>query len=225
MLAEYSTMRLTSDSGRKLNRYTPRPATLESVENAIQETPFGRATWAAAGTDCANSGPSMISAPSSSACCVPWAAPCGLPPSSLIRSWMFGFWNSASAISAEFRIDCAATAALPDADSGSSRPTLTWPLPATIGCCAGPEGPAGGCEANGLENWPRVCCTPAQAPRRGAPSTRPLAVRRVSPEAGGPEDSGLGLGGPTIISLLLTDQPERVPQSIRRGGFRHIVGE
>ena len=173
----------------------------------------------------------MISAPSSSACCVPWAAPCGLPPSSLIRSWMFGFWNSASAISAEFRIDCAARAALPDADSGSSRPTLTWPLPATIGCCAGPEGAAGGCEANGLENWPRVCCTPAQAPSRGAPSTRPIAVRRVAPEMSGPEDSGLGLSGPTMVSLLLTDrdQPERAPPIDQEGWIqaycRRIVNQ
>ena len=56
---------------------------------------------------------------------------------------MFGFWNSASAISAAFFIDCAATPALPDADSGRISPTLTWPLPATSGCCAGPAGADG----------------------------------------------------------------------------------
>ena len=58
----------------------------------------------------------------------------------LIKSWMLGFWNSASAISAEFFIDCAATPALLDADNGSSSPTLTCPLPATKSCCGGPAG-------------------------------------------------------------------------------------
>ena len=53
---------------------------------------------------------------------------------------MFGFWNSASAISAAFFIDCAATPALPDADSGRIRPTLTWPVPTAVGCCGGPAG-------------------------------------------------------------------------------------
>ena len=42
---------------------------------------------------------------------------------------MFGFWNSASAISAAFFIDCAATPALPAPDSGRIRPTLTCPVP------------------------------------------------------------------------------------------------
>jgi hypothetical protein len=91
MLTECSTMRLTSDSGRKLRRKTPRPAMLESVENAMHETLRPRATWAVAGTEAANSGPRMISAPSSSACCAPCWAPWGLPPSSLIRSWMLEF--------------------------------------------------------------------------------------------------------------------------------------
>ena len=66
---------------------------------------------------------------------------------------MFGFWNSASAISAAFFIDCAATPALPAADSGRTNPTLTWPVPTASGCCAGPAGPASGCcDPNGLEN-------------------------------------------------------------------------
>ena len=56
---------------------------------------------------------------------------------------MLGFWNSASAISAAFFIDCAATPALPAADSGRINPTLTWPLPTASGCCGGPAGPAG----------------------------------------------------------------------------------
>src|SRR6188472_3047273 len=95
---------------------------LESVENAMTETPRVRVSCAVEGTESANSGPRMISAPSASACWVPWLAPCGLPPSSLIRSWTFGFWNSASAISAAFFIDCAATPALPAAD----RERLLW---------------------------------------------------------------------------------------------------
>jgi len=123
----------------------------------------------------------MISAPSSSACCVPWLAPCGLPPSSLIRSRIFGFWNSASAISAAFFIDCAATPALPVADSGRINPTLTCPVPTASGCCVGPAGPASGCEPNGLENWLKLCCMLAQAPSRGAPRIKPTAVRRVAP--------------------------------------------
>src|SRR3984957_4201879 len=209
MLAAYSMIRLTSASGRKLNRKTPRPATLESVENAITDMPRARVLCAVAGTDSANSGPRMISAPSSSACWVPCWAPCGLPPSSLIRSWMLGFWNSASAISAAFFIDCAATPALPAADSGRINPTLTCPVPTASGCWVGPAGPASGCELlNGLENELRLCCTLAQAPSRGAPRIRPTAVLRVAPEGW-----DLGLSGPAIASLPLTDRhrPGRPP--------------
>src|ERR1700710_1680981 len=132
---------------------------------------------------------------------------------------MFGFWNSASPISAAFFIDCAATPALPAADSGRIRPTLTWPLPTDSGCCCGPAGPASGCdELNGLENWPSDCCTPAQAPSSGAPRIRPTAVRRVVSQETGPADPGLRLCGPTIVSLLLTDQnrPGHRPRSQRR---------
>jgi hypothetical protein len=64
----------------------PRPATFASVENAIIATLRGRATCADALTDCANSGPTMMAAPSLSACCAANCAPCGVPPSSLIRS-------------------------------------------------------------------------------------------------------------------------------------------
>src|SRR5258708_14474767 len=201
MPAEYSTIRLTSDSGRKLRRKTPRPARLESVENAITLTPLARVSCAAAGTEEANSGPRMISAPSASACWVPWLAPCALPASSLIRSWMFGFWNSASAISAAFFIDSAGTPALPAADSGRINPTLTCPVPTASGCCGGPEGPASGCdEPNGLENE----LTPAQAPSSGAPRIRPIADRRVAPEGLGLAGAGLGSSAPTIPSLLST---------------------
>src|SRR6476646_9995114 len=181
----------------------------------MTDTPRVRASCAVAGTDNANNGPRMISAPSSSACCVPCCAPCGLPASSLIRSWILGFWNSASAISAAFFIDCAATPALPLPDSGRITPTLTCPVPATSGCCGGPEEP--GCELNGLENWLRLCCTPEQAPSRGAPRIRPTAVRRVVPEDRALGRS-LGFRGPTIVSLLLTDRDRSGPNLPRSGG-------
>ena len=88
-----------------------------------------RATCPTALTDCAKRGPIMISAPSEMACWAPACAPCGVPPSSFTSSWMFGLLNSASAISAAFFIDCAATPALPCADSGRTRATRTWPSP------------------------------------------------------------------------------------------------
>src|SRR6202011_6017957 len=180
----------------------------------MTDTPRARVSWAVAGTDNANNGPRMISAPSSSACCVPCCAPCGLPPSSLNSSWILGFWNSASAISAALRIDCAATPALPAPDSGRMTPTLTCPVPATSGCWRGPEGP--GEAPNELENWLRL---PEQAPSSGAPRIKPSAVRRVVPEGGriavpvpegpdlkGPDVKGPdgGLSGLTIAFLLST---------------------
>jgi hypothetical protein len=50
----------------------------------------------------------------------------------------------------------------------------------------------------------------------------PTAVRRVAPEA-----FDLGLSGPTMTSLLLTDQngQDIQPANDQEGGFRHIVGE
>src|SRR5262245_5647850 len=115
----------------------PRDATLASVENAIIGTPRPRASWPAGDTECANSGPRMISAPSSIACWAAACAPCTLPPSSFTRSWMLGALNSARAISAAFFMDCAASAALPLADSGRMRPTLTCPVPIALPCCGG----------------------------------------------------------------------------------------
>ena len=50
---------------------------------------------------------------------------------------MSGLLNSASASSAALRIDCAATAALPLADSGRISPTLTWPPPILAAGCEG----------------------------------------------------------------------------------------
>ena len=169
----------------------------------------------------------MISAPSSSACWVPCCAPCGLPPSSLIRSWMLGFWNSASAISAAFFIDCAATPALPAADSGRINPTLTCPLPTASGCCAGPAGRRAKSELNGLENELRLCCTPAQAPSKGAPRIRPIAVRRV--ESGC--DQTWDFAGPPSCLYLLTDRNRPgLSASKRSGGWiqaycRRIVNQ
>ena len=119
-----------------------------------------RVSCAVDGTEPANSGPRMISLPSSSACWVACCAPCGVAPSSLIRSWMLGFWNSASAISAAFFIDCAATPALPAAESGSSIPTLTCPVPTAAGCCGGPAGPA-------FWDDPKEFCAPGARAKQG----------------------------------------------------------
>ena len=129
----------------------------------------------------------MISAPSSSACCVPWLAPCGLPPSSLIRSWMFGFWNSASAISAAFFIDCAATPALPAADSGRINPTLTCPVPTASGCCGGPAGPASGWRAERIGERAEALLHAGAGPEQGRAEDQ--ADRRPP---GGPGRLGFG---------------------------------
>ena len=56
---------------------------------------------------------------------------------------MFGFWNSASAISAAFFIDCAATPALPAPDSGRIRPTLICPVPTATALLRRPRRPLG----------------------------------------------------------------------------------
>src|SRR5215813_4457598 len=118
----------------------PRAATLASVENAITGTPRPRAARPTGPTVSANSGPKMISAPSSSACCAACCAPGALPPSSFTRSWRSGLLNSASAISAALRMDCAATAALPLADNGRIRPALTLPSPILLAGCDGAPG-------------------------------------------------------------------------------------
>ena len=99
-----------------------------------------RATCPTGVTVSANSGPRMISAPSSSACCAACCAPGARPPSSLIRSWRSGLLNSASAISAALRMDCAATPAFPLPDSGKMRPTFTWPVPMLLVGCDGGVG-------------------------------------------------------------------------------------
>src|SRR5471032_3212453 len=103
-------------------------------------------------------------------------------------------------------MDCAATPALPAADSGRINPTLTWPLPTASGCCCGPDGP--GCELNGFENELRLCWTPAQAPSKGAPRISPTAVRRVVPGR-----RYLGLSGPAIL-IFSMDRPQTGPDFI-----------
>jgi hypothetical protein len=114
---------------------------LVSVENAITGTPRARAARATGPTVSANSGPRMISAPSSSACWAACCAPAALPASSFTSSWRSGLLNSASAISVASRMDWAATAALPLADKGRIRPALTLPSP--IGVVVGCDGAAG----------------------------------------------------------------------------------
>src|SRR3974390_3589901 len=104
----------------------------------------GLATLAPALTDCANNGPTMISAPSATACCAAACAVRGLPASSFTSNCTFGCLNSASAISAAFFIDCAATPALLCADNGRMSATPTRPLPGGGGVGAGCSASVGG---------------------------------------------------------------------------------
>ena len=145
------------------------------------------------------------------------ARPAALPPSSLIRSWMLGFWNSASAISAAFFIDCAATPALPEADSGRIRPTLTCPVPTASGCCCGPGGP--GRPGTSRTGW-RCRRRRRAAARRGRAAAGRRASAKCAPPGrclapADPTGPGLRLNGPTISSLLLTDR--------RRPGLRLLA--
>src|SRR3979490_11195 len=60
---------------------------------------------------------------------------------------MFGLLNSASASSAALRIDWPARPALPLAESGSTKATLTWPVPIALRAdCS--DGGGGELEAN-----------------------------------------------------------------------------
>src|SRR5581483_4244725 len=100
-----------------------------------------------------------------------------LPPSSLIRSCIFGLLISASAISAAFFIEMAARPALPAAESGRMSATLICPAPSVLGACGGP-----------------ACCTgvpkspmpepvqPASTP--ASPATRIPIQRRLAGEGG-----------------------------------------
>ena len=120
-------------------------------------------------TVCANSGPRMISAPSSSTCCAACWAPGALPPSSFTRSWISGLLNSASAISAALRIDCAATPALPLADSGRMSPTLTLPCADTGRRLRRRRRLRAGNEIAGAKNCPSTPASRAAGCKRGEP--------------------------------------------------------
>jgi len=91
-----------------------------------------------------------------------------------------GFWNSASAISAAFFIDCAATPALPAADNGRIRPTLIWPVPTGERLLLRARPPA-------ARRRVSADCTPAQAPSKGVPRMRP-GRRAASRRAAGHQD-------------------------------------
>ena len=115
-----------------------------------------------------------------------------VPPSSFTRSWMSGALNSASAISAALRIDCAATPALPRADSGRIRPTLTWPVPivAPGGACAlcgGGDGDVNELSRLELPEQPAnsALAGAASPARRGAATTGRPAHGAAFPQHGG----------------------------------------
>src|SRR5581483_816743 len=97
---------------------------------------------------------------------------------------MFGLLNSASAMSAAFFIDCAATPALPPADSGRIKPTLTCPLPSVAAGC----GAVAGADCQGMLNSPSE--PPEQAPSRPAMHPNPAAskTRRDGCNRGGMAD-------------------------------------
>src|ERR1700733_13010257 len=114
---------------------------------------------------------------------------------------MLGFWNSASALAAAFFIDWAATPALPAADSGRIRPTLTPPLPTACGSWGGPAGPG---EPNGEENELTLCCTLEHAASRGAPRISPTAVRRVA--SGSRDLAGKDPAGRDLVDKDLVDK-------------------
>src|SRR5260370_27163987 len=116
----------------------------------------------------------MIAAPSASAGCAPCWAPGAVPASSLTSSCRSGLLNSASAISAAFFMDCAATAALPLPDKGRIRPTLTRPAP--IGLAAWAEGWAG---PERFENRSLGVVLPVQADR-----TAPDMVAKTASQRG-----------------------------------------
>src|SRR4051812_12947990 len=166
-------MRSTSDSGRKLRRYTPRVATVASVENAITGTPRWRAAEPTTPTECANNGPMMISAPSASACWAACWAPPEVPPSSFTRSWTLGLLNSASAISPAFFIDSATVPALPPADNGRIRATRTAPVPISLDCTGGGAVPGAGF----LLNTSEIPEQPARMANAPASTAAPKARR------------------------------------------------
>ena len=176
MPAAYSTMRLTSDSGRKLRdrrRGPPRSNRSRTQSPRCR----GRAPAQPRRNRCRNSGPRMISAPSSSACCVPCLAPCGRAGVVLDQKLDVGVLEFRQRhlgrvfhrLRRDARIACGRQRKhQTDLDlTGTDRLRLLRR--------ARRERNRGE-----LENWLSVCCMPEQAPSRGAPRIRPSAVRRVA---------------------------------------------
>src|SRR5262249_6448333 len=194
-------MRSTSDSGRKLRRYTPRAAALASVENATTGTPRERAARATGATVSANSGPRMISAPSSSACCAACWAPGTLPASSFTNSWRSGLLKSASAISAALRMDCAATPALPLADNGTIRAALTAPSP--IWVVGGEGAPDEEARSGRLPEQPASKRIDASAASAGE-----AACAGHDPRTCSPPNMGIGLLDQDVSLLCASPGPQ-----------------
>src|SRR5436853_1727270 len=88
---------------------------------------------------------------------------------------MFGLLNSASAISAAFFIDCAASPALPAADRGRISATLVPPVPTVWAACGGPGGGSGLLPPNLNRSPPG---NPEHAATRMADAAAP-AIRRT----------------------------------------------
>ncbi len=156
-------------------------------------------------TECANSGPRMISAPSSSACCAACCAPGALPPSSFTRSWMSGLLNSASAISAALRIDCAATPALPARRQRQDQSDLDLP---------GADLAAGCCRRRRLRAGEEIAAGEAA---RAAGQQRAAAMQRGKPMRHACAADGAGLAP----AMLGTSAVSSAPTAQRRRHFSH----
>src|SRR5579862_2113086 len=120
---------------------------------------------------------------------------------------MFGFLNSASAISAAFFIDCAATPALPCADSGRISPTRIWPLPTVV---AGGGSAASCCGGGALLNRSEL---PPQAESAAETAAKHNAAhRRRRPSDSLPHRSGDNPAMPTPNATYATAEiPYRQP--------------
>ena len=138
-------------------------------------------------TECANSGPRMISAPSASACCAACCAPRGVPPSSFTRSWMFGLLNSASAISAAFFIDCATDAGVAAGRQRQDQRDLDLPGADRASAAAAALRRRRSCAVEQSEVPEQAASTPAAASRRAAAAqARADAAAAIGPAGPGP---------------------------------------
>src|SRR5581483_11251267 len=100
-----------------------------------------------------------------------------LPPSSLIRSCIFGLLISASAISAAFFSESAAAPRLPAAESGRISATLICPAPSVLGACGGPA-----CCTGVPKSPPPIPEHPARSP--ASPATINPIQRRLAGHGG-----------------------------------------